>query len=79
MREGTVFALTVLGCAARGSRGARNSWKMFSIAHLEYFFGFGMFILGMTKVRPAPSRRSHRPNSKKFLTRQQPRCRYRAS
>ena len=27
---------------------------MFSIAHLEYFFGFGMFILGMTKVRPHP-------------------------
>jgi hypothetical protein len=22
---------------------------------VEYFFGFGMFILGMTKVRPSPA------------------------
>ena len=55
-----------LGALRGGSRGAHNSGKMFSIVHLEYFFGFGMFILGMTKVRPAPSRRSHRPASKKF-------------
>ena len=43
-----------LGALRGGSRGAHNSGKMFSIVHLEYFFGFGMFILGMTKVRPRP-------------------------
>ena len=44
------FSPSLFGC----TRGAHNSGKMFSIAHLEYFFGFGMFILGMTKVRPRP-------------------------
>ena len=43
-----------LGALRGGFRGAHNSGKMFSIVHLEYFFGFGMFILGMTKVRPRP-------------------------
>ena len=28
---------------------------MFSLLHVEYFFGFGMFILGMTKVSPSPA------------------------
>ena len=28
---------------------------MFSLLHVEYFFGFGMFILGITKVSPSPA------------------------
>jgi|TARA_B110000459_G_scaffold186029_1_gene217233 hypothetical protein len=42
--------------ALRGGRGrAWNRDTMFSLLHVEYFFGFGMFILGMTKVSPSPA------------------------
>ena len=42
--------------ALRGGRGrAWNRDTMFSLLHVEYFFGVGMFILGMTKVSPSPA------------------------